>query len=128
MGQDYSYDPVPAETNPPIGPNLLMHLFAHPEDAEVLPVLFRKIPKRLRDKLEPCPVKGSAVGWGVQFVEGIDWFVVFLCGCVGFTLAFIFAVVWSIIRRDIQGGFAIAAFMLAFLGFCFGVTQNDLSG
>lgn len=127
MGQDYSYDPVPAETNPPIGPNLLMHLFEHPEDAEVLPVLFRKIPKRLRDKLEPCPVKGSAVGWGVQFIEGVDWFVVFLCGCVVFTLAFIFAVVWSIVRRDIQGGFAIAGFMLAFLGFCFGVTQNDLS-
>lgn len=104
-----------------------MHLFEHPEDAEVLPVLFCKIPKRLRDKLEPCPVKGKAVGWGVQIVEGIDWFVVFLYGCVRFTLALIFAVVWSIVRSDVQGGFAIAGFMLAFLGFCFGITQNDLS-
>lgn len=127
MGQDYSYDPTPAKTNPPIGPNLLAHLFEHPEDAEVLPVLFRKIPKRLRDKLEPCPVKGSAEGWGVQFAEGIDWFVVLLCGCMGFTLTLIFAVVWSIVRGDVQGGFAIAGFMLAFLGFCFGVTQNELS-
>lgn len=104
-----------------------MHLFEHPEDADVLPVLFHKIPKRLRDKLEPCPIKGSAVGWGVQFVEGVDWFVAFICGCVGFILALIFAIVWSAVRDDIQGGFAIAGFMLAFLGFCFGVTQNDLS-
>lgn len=104
-----------------------MHLFEHPEEAEVLPVLFRKVPKKMRGKLEPCPVKGSAVGWGVQFVEGMDWFVIFFFGCVGFASALVFAVVWSVVRGDIQGGFAIAGFMLAFLGFCFGVTQNDFS-
>lgn len=125
VGHEYSNDPLPAETNPPIGPNLLMHLFEHPEDADVLPVLFRKIPKKLRSKLEPCPVKGSAVGWGVQFVEGMNWFVIFICGCVGFAWALIFAVAWSTVRGDIQGGFSIAGFMLAFLGFCLGVARME---
>lgn len=125
VGNEYSYDPLPAETNPPIGPNILMHLFEHPEDAEVLPVLFRKIPKKLRDKLEPCPVKGSAVGWGVQYVEGMNWSVLFLCGSLGFAAALVFAVVWSTVRGDIQGGFAIAGFMLAFLGFCLGVARAE---
>lgn len=102
-----------------------MHLFEHPECAGVLPVLFRKIPKKLNNKLEPCPLNGS-VGWGVQFVEGVDWFVVFLCGCVGFALALILAVIWSTIRGDVQGGFAIAGFMLAFLGFCLGVVRTEI--
>lgn len=103
-----------------------MHLFEHPQHADVLPILFRKIPKKLHDKLEPCPVKGSAVGWGVQFVEGMDWFVVFVCGCVGFASALVLAVVWSAVRGDFQGGFAIAGFMLAFLGFCLGVARTEI--
>lgn len=126
VGRDYSFDPSPAETSPPISPNLLMHLFEHPECADILPVLFRKIPKKLRDKLEPCPRKGYAIGWGVQFVEGMDWLIVFLCGCVGFASALIVAVIWSTVMRDIQSGFAIAGFMLAFLGFCLGVARTEI--
>lgn len=111
---------------PPVGPNLLMHLFEHPEDAEVLPVLFRKIPKKLRDKLQACPRKGSAVGWGVQFVEGLNWFAVFVCGCVGFMAALLLAMVWSGVKHDVQGGFAIAGFLLAFLGFCLGIAKTEI--
>lgn len=122
----YSFDPIPAETNPPIGPNLLAHLLEHPGDAEILPVLFRKFPKKLRAKLKACPRKGSAVGWGIQFVEGLNWFIVFLCGCLGFTTALIMAIVWSVVRSDVQGGFAIAAFMLAFLGFCLGIARTEI--
>ncbi|KAK2609443.1 hypothetical protein N8I77_002940 [Diaporthe amygdali] len=122
----YSFDPLPAETNPPIGPNLLTHLLEHPEDAEVLPVLYRKFPKKLRAKLQACPQKGSAVGWGVQFVEGLNWFAVFLCGCSGFLAALILATIWSLVRSDVQGGFAIAGFMLAFLGFCMGIAKTEI--
>ncbi|KAF3762566.1 hypothetical protein M406DRAFT_341767 [Cryphonectria parasitica EP155] len=123
--QNYTYEPLPAETIPPIGPNLLMHLFEHPDHAEILPILYKKIPQKLRAQLEACPIKGSAVGWGLQFVEGTNWFHVFLCGCLGFISALLFAVVWSIVRRDIQGGFAISGFMLAFLGFCLGIARTE---
>lgn len=122
----YSFDPVPAETNAPVGPNLLTHLLEHPEDAEVLPVLFRKFPKKLHAKLQACPKKGSAVGWGIQIVEGLNWLTVFLCGCVGFTAALVSAILWSVVRSDVQGGFAIAGFMLAFLGFCLGIAKTEI--
>ncbi|KAI7776303.1 hypothetical protein LA080_005490 [Diaporthe eres] len=122
----YSFEPQPAETNPPIGPNLLTHLLEHPADAEVLPVLYRKIPKKLRAKLQACPKKGSAVGWGIEFVEGLNWFTVFLCGCVGFMSALVSAIIWSVVRSDVQGGFAIAGFMLAFLGFCLGIARTEV--
>lgn len=123
---DYTFDPLPAETNPPIGPRLLAHLLEHPEHAEVLPVLYRKFPKKLRAKLQACPRKGRAAGWGIEFVEGLNWFMVFLCGCVGFTAALISAIVWTVVRDDVQGGFAIAGFMLAFLGFCLGIARTEI--
>lgn len=86
---DYTYDPLPAECSPPIGPNILMHLFEHPGHAECESVLYKKIPKKLREKLEACPVKKSALGWGVHFVEGLNWFTVFIYGCSGFAAALV---------------------------------------
>lgn len=76
-----------------------------------IPVLYRKIPKKLHARLQACPQKGSAVGWGIQFVEGLDLFVVFVIGCVGFAAALVVALAWSIMRQDLQSGFAMAGFM-----------------
>lgn len=124
--QNYSYEPLPAQTIPPIGPNLLMHLFQHPDHADVEPVIYRKIPKKLRARLEACPVKGSAVGWGVHFTEGVNWVALFAYGCIGFSCALIFAVAWSIVRGDIQSGFAIGSFMVTFVGFCLGIARTEI--
>lgn len=93
----YSFDPLPAETIPPIGPNLLTHLLEHPEDAEILLVLYRRILEKPRAKLQPCPKKGSVVGWGIQFVEGLNRFTVFICGCLGFLAALVLALIWSVV-------------------------------
>lgn len=123
---EYTYEPLPAECSPPIGPNILIHLFENPDHAECEPVLYKKIPKKLREKLEACPLKKSAVGWGVHFVEGLDWFTVFIYGCSGFATTLVLAVAWSIVRRDVQGGLAIAGFMLAFLGFCLGIARTEI--
>lgn len=124
--RNYTYDPLPALSNPPIGPNLLMHMFQNPEHADSEPVLYRKIPKKLHSRLEPCPVKGSAVGWGVHFKEGVNWVALFACGLTGFSCALAFAVAWSIARGDIQSGFAIGSFMVAFVGFCLGIARTEI--
>lgn len=89
-------------------------------------MLYQRVPKKLRDKLQACPRKGSAVGWGFQFVEGLNWFAIFLCGCVGFLAALLLAMVWSIVKSDVQGGFAIVGFVLAFLGFCVGIARTEM--
>ncbi len=123
MGTHYNYEPMPAEVMPPIGSNLLMHLFEHPEDAEVTPVLYRKIPKKLRDRLEACPVKGSSVGWGLRFVEGMNLLAFFIYGCWGFTVALLVALGWLAVKGDVQGAFAIAGFIIAFLMFCGGIAR-----
>ncbi|KAI0890856.1 hypothetical protein F4806DRAFT_485042 [Annulohypoxylon nitens] len=119
LNSNYEFEPV--DSFPPIGSNMLMHLFSHPEDADALPVLYSRIPKKLRLRLEACPVKGSAVGWGVQFVEGLNWSVLFGYGCMGFAICLAAAISWTIARDDVQGGFSIAGFMVAFCMFCVGV-------
>ncbi|KAG8157376.1 hypothetical protein KVR01_012760 [Diaporthe batatas] len=123
---NYTYNPLPAELNPPIGTNLLMHLYQNPTHADVEPFMYRKIPKKLGDRLAACPDKGSAVGWGVRFTEGVDWSVLFCYGCVGFLFALVFAMAWSIARGDIQSGFAVGSFMVAFVIFCLGIAQTEV--
>lgn len=113
---------------PPIGPNVLVHFFEHPTHAGLLPDLYRRIPKKLREKLEPCPVKGSSPGWGLAFVEELDTFLFFLCGLLGFLCCFIVAIVWTVVRDDdVQGGFGIGSFLLGFLVFVGGLVQTSLS-
>ncbi|KAK7976342.1 hypothetical protein PG989_014805 [Apiospora arundinis] len=102
---DYLYDPMPADLMPPVGSNLLVHFFEHPTHAGALPDLYRRIPKKLREKLSPCPVKGSSVGWGIAFAEGVDAFTFFLCGCAGFIVCLMVSIAWTVAQSDIQGGF-----------------------
>ncbi|KAI0529787.1 hypothetical protein GGR58DRAFT_290158 [Xylaria digitata] len=117
---EYAYDPMPPDAIPPIGPNLLMHLFENPDHADVTLFLYNRFPKKLRAQLEACPIKGSSIGWGIEFVEGVDWHIVFVTTCLGFLFCLIFAVAWAATKGDIQGGFGIASFLLAFVVFCSG--------
>ncbi|RGP78939.1 transcription factor c2h2 [Fusarium longipes] len=118
------YDFEQCDTDPPVGPNLLLHLFENPEHAEVLPVLFNRIPKKLGKRLCACPRKGSSVGWGIRFVEGLDPLAVFLCGCAGFVVSLAVSLVYTLVMDDIQGGFAIGAHMLAFFLFSGGCLHS----
>ncbi|KAK8879748.1 hypothetical protein PGQ11_001042 [Apiospora arundinis] len=122
---DYLYDPMPADLMPPVGSNLLVHFFEHPTHAGALPDLYRRIPKKLREKLSPCPVKGSSVGWGIAFAEGVDAFTFFLCGCAGFIVCLMVSIAWTVAQSDIQGGFGIGAFLLAFMIFCGGLVYSS---
>ncbi|KAH7322667.1 hypothetical protein B0I35DRAFT_426223 [Stachybotrys elegans] len=124
----YLYDPMPADIVPPIGPNVLVHLFDHPSHAAVLPLLYKRIPKKLQEKLVPCVVKGSSLGWGIEVKEGLNMFVFFLCGCAGFILCLAAAISWTVGRSDIQGGVGIGSFMMAFVIFCGGMLQSHIEG
>jgi hypothetical protein len=118
---EYMYEPMPPDAMPPIGPNMLMHLFENPDHADVTLFLYQRFPKKLRAQLEACPLKGSSIGWGIEFVEGVDWSAVFVTGCFGFLVCLVVAICWSAAKRDVQGGFGIASFLLTFLCFCIGI-------
>ncbi|KAI2611890.1 hypothetical protein GGR54DRAFT_344450 [Hypoxylon sp. NC1633] len=126
MKGQYQYDPMPAQLVPPIGPNMLVHFFENPTHAGVLPDLYKRIPKKLREKLTPCQVTGMSVGWGIQFVEGMDTFIFFICVCVCFLACMAVAVCYSITRQDLQGGVGLGGLFLTFMLFCAGVVRSSL--
>ncbi|KAH7009811.1 hypothetical protein EDB80DRAFT_572198 [Ilyonectria destructans] len=112
---EYEYEPC--DTDPPIGTNMLLHLFENPDHADVLPILFRRFPKKKLRRLQACSQKGYSVGWGVQFVESLNGYAIFICGCVGFALCLLASILWTVLKNDVQGGFAVGAFVLTFFLF-----------
>ncbi|KAF2235004.1 hypothetical protein EV356DRAFT_133099 [Viridothelium virens] len=126
MRDEYTYYPMPAEHIPPIGPNMLKHLYDHPEEAKAINFCFRKVPKKRKEKLVACPIRGSRTGWGIQYIEGIHWLEALICGLLAITLSTVTGIGWSVLRDDVQGGFTIASFMLTALTCLMGLIQSHL--
>jgi hypothetical protein len=119
---EYRYQPLPAEVIPPVGKNFLMHIYNHPEDADQETVCLTRFPKRIKERLK----LGEAdvpIGWGIEFVEGIHWKKVWCFGFAIVLLSLSTGIVWSCTKEDVQGGFGIAGFMMAFLMFTVGMVQ-----
>ena len=123
---EYRYEPMPAETIPPVGENYMMHLYDHPEDADEATVCLGRIPKKLREQLKVCPQRRTGLGWGVHFVEGFHWTKFWILGVVGLFVCVGFGVSWSKIKHDVQGGFSITACMMVGLTFTTGIVQAAL--
>lgn len=108
---------------PPIGSNLLMHFFYHPEDASAITPCFRKIPKKRKEKLSVCPVNGVSPGWGLCFCEGWSWRKILAWCCLIVVLASIgVCVLYWKFEHKIQDAVALGTFMLA----CFGIGVSTL--
>jgi len=114
---EYLCIPGPPLTYPPVLPNYLMHLFTSPscineKETWILEQLSKRICGELHGKShEP------AEGWGIYYQEGFDrdkivWIVavLFLLG------SFIFGVLWSKFKMDIQGAFGVSAWWVTVCG------------
>ena len=125
---EYRYSPIPADIIPPVGENHMMHLYEHPEDAETTPDCFDKVPKKLREPLAVCSGQKTRIGWGIYFIEGLHWMKLWGFGFVGLVASFSFGLCWSIVRDDIQGGFAIAACLMVLFTSVVGALQAGVDG
>lgn len=121
---EYSYQPKPAEFIPPIGENHMMHLYTYAEEVEHTGICLGKVPKKIEGLgWLPTHPQGSKVGWGLHFVEGLDVAKLWVCGFIGFVISIMFGIAWSMIKDDMQSGFAVAACMLTGLLFTTGMVQ-----
>ena len=123
--EDYRYHPAPPEIIPPVGENLLMHLYEHPEDADDDAFCLDRIRKKLRERLVR-PQRGRGVGWGVHLKEGLNLKKTCIFGLPGLFFSALFGVIWSVKRDDVQGGSGVAAFVMAALTFTTGIVQATL--
>ena len=121
LSASYCYER--SKLKPPIGSNLLMHFFHHPEDASAITPCFQKIPKKRKEKLSVCPVKGISPGWGLCFHEGWSWRKILAWCCLTFVLASIgVCVLYWKFEHKMQDAVALGTFMLA----CFGIGVSTL--
>ncbi|KAF2644497.1 hypothetical protein P280DRAFT_513968 [Massarina eburnea CBS 473.64] len=111
----YTFEPV--DLIPPVGSTYLLHLFKHPEDYDGELVTYLRAPKR-RERLD------FGMGWGINLVEGFlaqkIWAVFMMVFGVG---SAVFAVVWAVKKRDIQGAFGVASWVVTLTGLAVGGIQ-----
>ena len=123
--EDYRYSPTPPEIIPPVGENLLMHLYEHPEDADDDTFCLDRIPKKWRERLLR-PWRGGGIGSGVHLKKGLNLKKTCIFGLLSLFFSALFRVIWSVKRDDIQGEFGVAAFLMAALTFTTGIVQATL--
>lgn len=106
----------------------MTHYFHHPECAnDQQPVAFLRTPKKRRDKLVICPQKGTSVGWGLQTVEGWRFGRLWLLALAFVGLGtMVFAVCWSVFGKDLQGAFAVSAYIVGLIGLGLGTVQAHI--
>lgn len=123
---EYIYQPY--DLIPPVGENLMAHLFHHPEDANEASITCLRAPKKRKDKLTVCPQQGTSVGWGIHLVEGWIFARIWLLALITFIISsLIFGVCWSVLHKDVQGAFGVSAYIVALLSLIFGTIQASLN-
>ncbi|KAF2117486.1 hypothetical protein BDV96DRAFT_644901 [Lophiotrema nucula] len=110
---EYKCDPVPADTEPPIPPELFWHLFTEPDCVKnTQKWILAQVPKRIKDELEGDMSK-AVFGWGVDFQEGWSPFKVTLLILGGFVMSsIVFGVVWTVMKKDLQGAFGVSSWLV----------------
>lgn len=122
--QKHEYLYQPCDLLPPVGENLMAHLFHHPEDANETSITCLRAPKKRKLKLSICPQQGTSVGWGIHLVEG--W-VVARVWLLSLILLFVgsltFGICWAALEHDIQGAFGVSAYIVTLGGLVAGTMQ-----
>jgi hypothetical protein len=112
----------PPKHVPAVGSNHLTHSFQHPECIKAEEKwVYNQVPKRIGSRLQSTPDNSPLLGWGVGFEEGWNesklkhgGFLIFVVGSL------VFAILWSILKHDIQSAFGISAYWMTGLAIIFG--------
>lgn len=121
------YQFQPCDLLPPIGENLLIHHFENPHEANTKAIILLRSPKKRKLKLTICPQKGTNIGWGLHLVEGWMFTKLWILAMVMFLLSsLVFAIAWSILGHDVQGGFGVATYFITLASLVVGTFQAHI--
>lgn len=121
---DYKYAPAPPDVMPPIGYRHMMHLFHNPECAGSDSICVSRFPKKLKEQLKCCPIKGVKPGWGLQFVEGWNNRKIWIMVSVVFGLgSLVVAIKLTVLEKSMEDAFAVSAYMATMTTVSIGFVQ-----
>lgn len=80
---------------------------------------FKQLPKLRTGELRATPEE-LAIGWGLHVEEDWHWPTIYVCIVILVLFSFLFSVIWTAVKSDLQGGFAVAAYPLTLGAMFFG--------
>ncbi|KAL9599472.1 MAG: hypothetical protein Q9219_003811 [cf. Caloplaca sp. 3 TL-2023] len=108
--------PCPLKEPPPIPTNVFLHHFnstrTHPRNTW-LNRLPKKLDKSIHHRCEGPHIGWQALGWGIHIIEGPNKKAVLAMNVMLVLVSLVGAVVWSVLKGDVQGGFGIGGFAVA---------------
>jgi len=119
----YEYAPCPLTTYPAISANAFLHYMSCTHSEASLSrgkKWFNRLPKRLERGLEELRrssnIEMDVTGWGIHIIEGPNVAAIAFLTSVVMVLCGIGSTVYGVVRKDVSGGFAIGAFVVAMWG------------
>jgi hypothetical protein len=91
----------------------MMDFFTNPNDiAANVTLVLQQLPKRTCGELRPQSFE-LIEGWGIFYKEGWDWAKVWWVLFIFFFQAsMLFAILWGILKKDLQGAFGVASWWM----------------
>ncbi|OJJ73095.1 hypothetical protein ASPBRDRAFT_194062 [Aspergillus brasiliensis CBS 101740] len=113
-GKEYDCHPIPPRLSPPIGPQLMMDFFMHPEYISPNSTfIIQQLPKRACGKLHG-EYRSLTEAWGIYYKEDWNWAKIWWILAFGFfPPGLLFGVLWAVYKQDISGGFGVASWWMA---------------
>ena len=110
-GQRYAYTPCPLKPCEVMPDHLFFHYFNNPAP-HYNGKWMRRLPKKLKQSIFSS-TEQFPVGWGIHILECPDYHTILMALFIGLALSGIFAVLWAILTKDVQGAFSIGGYSVA---------------
>jgi hypothetical protein len=119
LARNYEYTPCPLNSPPPISPNSFLHyLEYHATENSLrgrtwLNRLPKKLERSLLDLRRSTEIEKDIVGWRVHIIEGPNMVMITVLTVIMVGISGVVSLVYSFSRKDVSGGFAIGAWIVA---------------
>ena len=120
---EYIYNPKPIEMEPPVGHNTMMHCFQCPFSCTNLDFSLRRFPGFILDTVQISPDNDYTIAWGIELVEGKHWALLWVPSFFILLCSLLFGVTYTLVKKDIQGGFTVASYIAMLEASAFGSLQ-----
>lgn len=74
-----------------------------------------RLPRKLKTSILNEGIASATFGWGVHIDEGLNYDLIFWINFFAMMISGIFAVMWTVYRKDFQGAFGFACWFIAAL-------------